>query len=407
MDLRYNIVFLSSDSNPEFIGGIKRVTSILAKEWLKQGHNTFFLTFCNNEKRLDPKYSSFEGVPQFFLQNYGNLNSENNLIEIKEFLKISNQNPLIILNPHVEDIKLTEFSFYVAKELNGKLFQALHFHPNFEDDLILNSFFSNYRYKGLNPLKQFPLDVALYFRYYLFRRKQDIKSQSLYLSDVYAKSDMFIALSRSFLPMLRKKIKADDYSHLNFINNPTLATSDNQFDYQNKNKVVIWAGRMDNYYKRIDRMLKIWKQVAELNPDWTLKVIGSGNIEAVKKIVQKEGIKNIEILGFQNPEPFYKEASVVCSTSVSEGWGMTLVEGMEYGCVPIAYDNGGSVTDIIENNKSGYIIPQGNIKKYVTKLDYLIKNKDKRIEMAQKAIISVTKFNPSPIATQWIKLFNE
>lgn len=400
--MKFNIIILSADSQPEFIGGIKRVTSILAKEWIKMGNNVLYLTFCNNVKRYDPKYNSFEGINQFFISNNENIESELNLENIKKN-KI-NTFSTIILNPHVEDEILAKFSIFLKNKLKAKLVQALHFHPNFEDDIIKKSFFSNYRFKGLNPLKQSFIDSLLSLRYYIYGREKKLNSQSEYLTYIYNSSDTFIALSDSFLPILKKKIKVLDYSKLKAINNPSQIFH-SSINFENKKRVVLWAGRMDNYCKRIDRMLKIWNAVVVKNPDWKLKVIGSGDLENIKRNIKKEKIKNIEVLGFHEPEPFYKEASIVCSTSVSEGWGMTLIEGMEYGCVPIAYNNGGSINDIIFNEINGFIIPESNIKDYVKRLDYLMKNNNKRIEMAKKAHSSITKFDPSHIADQWIDLF--
>ena len=39
------------------------------------------------------------------------------------------------------------------------------------------------------------------------------------------------------------------------------------------------------------------------------------------------------------PYDYYKKASFICLTSNFEGWGMSLVEGMSYGCVPIVLNS--------------------------------------------------------------------
>ena len=41
--------------------------------------------------------------------------------------------------------------------------------------------------------------------------------------------------------------------------------------------------------------------------------------------------------GQKNPEPYYNEASIFMMTSSFEGWGLTLTEAQQYGCVPLAF----------------------------------------------------------------------
>ena len=94
-------------------------------------------------------------------------------------------------------------------------------------------------------------------------------------------------------------------------------------------------------------------------------------------------------------------------TSSAEGWGMVLIEAMQYGCVPIAYNSYTSLADIVQNGVNGFAIPAFNKKCYVEKLEFLMNNNAVRDEMAKKGYESIKKFNQKDTSYKWIELFDE
>ena len=67
----------------------------------------------------------------------------------------------------------------------------------------------------------------------------------------------------------------------------------------------------------------------------------------------------------KNPEPYYNEASIFMMTSSFEGWGLTLTEAQQYGCVPLAFRSFASLTDIITDKVNGFAIPNDDISLYI------------------------------------------
>lgn len=65
---------------------------------------------------------------------------------------------------------------------------------------------------------------------------------------------------------------------------------------------------------------------------------GSSKLE-YETLVSNLNLKKVEFLGFQDPVPYYKNASIFLMTSSLEGFGMTLVEAQCYGVVPIVMDS--------------------------------------------------------------------
>ncbi|RGN76255.1 glycosyltransferase [Segatella copri] len=75
--------------------------------------------------------------------------------------------------------------------------------------------------------------------------------------------------------------------------------------------------------------------------------------------------------GFQSPIEYYKRASIICMTSSFEGFPMVLVEAMQFGCVPIAFDSFEAIRDVIIPEKTGELVKPFKIKDFVNKLSIL------------------------------------
>ena len=69
-----NICITNYDLAPQFIGGIKRVSSILAKEWVNECNIYFIAVSPNNNKVFEIK-----GIPQIHLPEYQNILSIQNV----------------------------------------------------------------------------------------------------------------------------------------------------------------------------------------------------------------------------------------------------------------------------------------------------------------------------------------
>lgn len=76
------------------------------------------------------------------------------------------------------------------------------------------------------------------------------------------------------------------------------------------------------------------------------------------------------------------------------------------GVVPMAFDSFQSLPDIIEDGRNGLIIPNADLDAYAERLAWLMKNTNKREEMAANAIESCKKFSVENITARWIELFN-
>ena len=84
---------------------------------------------------------------------------------------------------------------------------------------------------------------------------------------------------------------------------------------------------------------------------------------------------------------------------------MTIVEGMQYGCVPIAFGSYLSIQDIITDGYNGYIIPPFNEVSFAERICQIFDNPELREKMGNAAKKSIQRFSLPSISRRWIDLF--
>ena len=94
-------------------------------------------------------------------------------------------------------------------------------------------------------------------------------------------------------------------------------------------------------------------------------------------------------------------------TSKSEGQPLTLLEAQQFGVVPIVLDTFASLADIITDGEDGIIIPECDLRLYVSTLTRLMSNKEWRETIALNAIRNSMRFSQETIARHWWDLLSE
>ena len=136
-----------------------------------------------------------------------------------------------------------------------------------------------------------------------------------------------------------------------------------------------------------------------------MQIIGTGpDEETYKNIINSQNITQVEMTGYKHPLEYYKKASIISVTSANEGWGMVITEAMQMGVVPIVMDSFESLTDIIDDNINGYIIPNNDIDIYTRKLLYLMNNPIVINNMAKQSIKKSHNFSINNMVNKWNKL---
>lgn len=380
-----NILFyLSCTPNP-LNGGIERVSSILAQEFIKRGHKCFCIYYLN----VEPGYLS----PLYEDQQYIPLESKSMLAEVEDFISRNNIN--VVMNQLAYISPVCDVINTLKNKYNYKLIITHHNNP-FPSIARLRTT-KYHSYKG--NLKK----IIAYFKpEILIRRftKAYIKEVNEYLK--YC--EYYVLLANAYKSKIQEHIISDKL--ISIYNPLTYQSFFDMKEYSSKEKIVLFVGRYAENQKRVSKALHIWKLMEKYGyDDWKFVLVGHGPDENLyRKIIQDLNIKNIELLGKNNPLEFYKKASIFVMTSSYEGWSMTLAEAKQNGVVPICFNTFLASTEIINDGVDGFIVEDGHNKEYISKLRTLMNNDDLRRKMAENAVINSKKFSVEKIASQWLSI---
>ncbi len=372
---------------------------MLGESWMDSGETEVeFITFTESDFRK-PRIGR---IAQSFFPDASDYCARENV----DFLvnKLNGEDFNILLNPHVEEQSLNELVAEVRPHIGAKVVCALHFSPTHNRDVVRESFFISYSL-GLDAVAWLR-QCALWVKYKLYGLRATERAEMAKHLYAIRNCDRYVVLSERFIQLFPKGVRSKIVS----INNPSpcgVKPVEKFFEKSKRNEVV-WCGRMDlTGMKRLDRMLRIWERINPLKSDWTLHILGSGDIKFIENLIVKNGITNVVVEGFCEPWLHYSRAKVLCCTSTTEGWGMVLVEAMSRGCVPMAFDSYASVRDIIDDGVNGVLVEPFSIGEYSRKLIELIDDDEHRRAMAAQGMESISRFSTPAIARQWLKLFEQ
>jgi glycosyltransferase involved in cell wall biosynthesis len=139
--------------------------------------------------------------------------------------------------------------------------------------------------------------------------------------------------------------------------------------------------------KNHDFFLKVVHQVAQ-QTDRKLAVFVVGDGECFDTIKLQSGKLKTDNLRFfltswiKEMYNFIPGMDVVCLSSLNEGTPVSLIEAQAAG-VPVISGDVGGVRDVVNNGQTGYVVPRNDEKAFVQKLQFLVEDKKKRMEMSQ------------------------
>ncbi len=167
----------------------------------------------------------------------------------------------------------------------------------------------------------------------------------------------------------------------------------------NYSKEILFVGRLSRE-KGLQTISNNLNQIKE----YKIIVLGEGPLK--KELENK--YKNINFLGFQNPNNYYKNSSIlVYPTLAEESFGLSIAEAMSYGLCVITSKKG-ATSELVKHMETGLLFEPGNEKDFQEKLDYLLKNPSEIKRMGKNAREFVKKnFDWNKVIKQYEHLYKE
>lgn len=388
-----NILFVFENPFNPSIGGTERVTDLLTKALTKRGYNIFYL--CGNVNNPALLEYDFPTI-QYQLPYDGLFSNQENLKFYKHFIEIHNID--IIINQSGYHPTLNN-----CLNVNCKKISVIHYNPKalleIKKDILDRENNSNFKYYIkvlLYPYLKHLVNV---------RTKRFIQNHYNYISK---NSDAIVLLSNKYMSDFKKLNSIKNYkATITGIPNPNIY-KENDIDLSLKENIILYVGRLSMDDKNPLRLLKVWELLYKKNPEWKLMLVGEGISEnQLKEYVRINNIERVYFEGRQvNVTQYYKKSSFICLTSNTEGWPMTLMEGMGFGCIPFTFNNYKTASDIIDNEINGYLIEPFNLNRYAKKIQSLIANQKKREVISLAAYNKSKEFDINVIVNKWEELFN-
>lgn len=382
-----NILFLSFIPVIPYYGGIQRVTDILATELDNRGYNIFYLYYEYRE--LPQNYQS--KFSQYYL-NVNNRNESDYLREWKEYLEKNDIEVIINQNADLISCKLL---YYAPKRI--KKITINHLQPfaglDYQRIIQLNS--KPISVKG-NIYKLIGIIIPAIINYI------ERKVHSKRIKKAISVSNLYCVLSHRYIERIKKYDNTIDVSKCISIPNPI--KNEGKFNIEKKEKIVLYVGRLVNYPKNVISLLKSWKTIQK-QQDWRLVIVGDGPDKSyLEHYCKKEKLRNVSFEGNQEDvASYYIKSSFICITSYNESWAMSLVEGMCFGAIPVAFNSYEAAATIIDDNINGLLIKPFSYKEMSYKIIEVISTPAKMINMMKCAYVKSKKFSVNKVVDEWEK----
>lgn len=174
-----------------------------------------------------------------------------------------------------------------------------------------------------------------------------------------------------------------------------------------KTKIVGFAGNLRPIKNPI-LLLKAFARICKNEPNLVLVYIGDGELkEEIQNTANSLGVEDKVFLpGARNPaEPYIAQFDIFVLPSLSEATPLTLLEAMERE-VPVIATKVGGMPEIIENGKTGYLVPCNDEKAMCEAIMKILENPEESKIMAIEAKKRVTeKFRFEQMLNQYVSLY--
>ena len=297
---------------------------------------------------------------------------------------------------HVDVLVVVAMCFMRLNELREnntcKIVYALHGCPFYEEKMF-NAIKMREAEKGGRYGRWLAYWLIHHWRYKFFHSNMR-KVLPIYEKTIAA-VDKYVVLCEDYKTLITETM------HLDPVQKPKLEVIKNGIfavdtPNTNKDKIIIFVGRLTYEDKRPMRLVKIWSQIYKKLPDWRFIVVGDGpEKQLLEDTVAKLDIKRMEFSGFTNDtSSFYQRASIICLTSEYEGWPLCLAEGQVYGVIPIAFECTAGIKDIISQpGEDGMLVKPYDCHEYAKKLFQIASDEHLRSSMREKCIMKTRYYS--------------
>ena len=173
-------------------------------------------------------------------------------------------------------------------------------------------------------------------------------------------------------------------------------------------KSILFFGRIEDY-KGLNYLIEAEPHISKSIPNVKIIIAGSGNITKYQNLIKNP--KSFEIINKYIPDDgvaqLFQKSSIVV---------LPYVEASQSGIIPVAYafkkpvvaSNVGSIPELVENGKTGLLIPPCDPIELSNAIVKLLSDEDLRLEMGNNAYKKANEeLSWDKIAIETMKIYKE
>lgn len=289
----------------------------------------------------------------------------------------------------------------LAHDNGCRLIYANHGKPFWEEYYFLDEMERNSR---SSVLKRIEWIAFRKFKYSVLGKARR-KAIELYRYR-YNKADFYTVLCQDYKREICSALGIDENkSRIKVIHNQAYCRENINLD---KEKEIIFVGRLSRFDKRVDRLLKIWAKVQRALPDYRLTIIGNGpEMETLTRMSRKLKLERISFEGLSNDVgKYYQRASFLVLTSTHEGWPLCISEALSFGVIPVAFNCSAGVKELLSDD-CGFLVKPFSLGAFARTLYRVATTREEElIEIRKKGIKKTLDYNSDSIGKEWEALFS-
>lgn len=371
-----NILFISFGLDPT-VGGTERVTRTLMESFESQGIGCY-ITFCAGDDKTFP-------INKKLMVDYRGSYSA---FKDTMFRYFDSHHIDLIINENVCEWNVSRFFRELkAKRKDIPIIYCLHNTPDL--------FVPHYSKINAQSVKN------LVYRFFT--------GDTIYMAKhrrMYEIADRYVVLSPSYIQRFCEVFKLKDEGKVIAIPNPITMTATEDCT-EDKENIFLVVARLSEKQKNISAILRIWKEFSKQDSGYRLQIVGYGPDETMLQNYAKTlDLRNVEFVGkTSEPQKYYRRAKFFLMTSRYEGFPMTIIEAMQFGCIPIVYNSFSAINDIIDSGKNGMLVSNGDEKQFEQVMRELVAKENRQNVIRKQLRPSLDKFSRKIILDSWNNLF--
>jgi glycosyltransferase involved in cell wall biosynthesis len=179
-------------------------------------------------------------------------------------------------------------------------------------------------------------------------------------------------------------------------------------------RIIIYTGRLLRG-KGLEALITAFRLIAAAEPSAHLVIVGSGEGQSLSVEAELRAAAQADALAarvtfagrVESVEDWLRASDVFAFPSIFEALGIALVEAAACGLPAVASRTGG-IVDVVEDGRSGVLVPTGDISALWTALHRLVTDSDLRREMGAAAReVALARFDERDAVDRYRALFRE